>query len=137
MIKKSLLFMAAIVAFPTLAAAPASITGRWTTGDGKAVVEITSCGATHCGKIQRLLVKEPVGGAKDTENPNKALRSRKLIGIPVLWSLKASDDGWTGKGYAPEEGRHVTATITRAGANLKVKGCVKIFCRTAIWKSAS
>lgn len=125
------------LAVPASGAAPGPITGRWTTDDGKALIQIAPCGAALCGKIQRVLVAEPAGGARDSKNPDRAKRDRRLVGTPVLWNLGAADGAWKGQGYSPEEGRNFNATVTTAGNKLRVRGCVALFCRTVTWTRAS
>ncbi len=111
-------------------AAPASIVGNWKTDDGKSVIQFYKCGSSMCGKISKFLVKEPAGGARDTENPDKAKRSRKLLGLPIFWNLKADGTKFKGNGYSPEDGRSFNAQVWRSGSTLKVKGCVVVFCKT-------
>jgi uncharacterized protein (DUF2147 family) len=119
-----------------LASGSAPISGKWVTDDGKAIIEVAPCGAKLCGRIARFLVAEPAGGARDSKNPDKSLRSRKLLGAEVLSGLSASGSAWKGKGYSPEEGRNFNATVTRSGDTLNVRGCVAVFCRTVVWKRA-
>lgn len=114
--------------------APEPINGSWKTEDGRAVVAITRCGANYCGRISRFLVPEPAGGAKDTENPNRNLRSRDVMGLRILWNLGADGGDWEGNGYSPEDGRYFTAKVRKLSDNrLEVKGCVAVFCRTQTW----
>ncbi|WP_336986071.1 DUF2147 domain-containing protein [Altererythrobacter aquiaggeris] len=127
--------LAASLAFPAQAAAT-SIAGNWKTDDGKAIVTFAPCGQTMCGKISRFLVPEPAGGARDNANPDKAKRSRKLLGLTIFWNLKVKGGSYAGKGYSPEEGRDFNAAISRAGNRLKVKGCVLVFCRTVTFTRA-
>lgn len=117
-------------------AAPASITGNWKTDDGKSVVQFYKCGTSMCGKISKFLVPEPAGGARDTENPNRAKRSQRLLGLRIFWNLKASGSKFKGNGYSPEDGRNFNAQVWREGGKLKVKGCVVVFCRTATFTKA-
>lgn len=121
---------------PASASGQPTVAGQWRTDDSKAVIEIAPCGANLCGKIQRVLVPEPAGGARDTKNPDKAKRDRKLVGTPVLWNLAASGETWKGQGYSPTEGRNFAATVTTVGGKLNVKGCVALFCRTQTWTRA-
>lgn len=113
------------------AAQPASITGNWKADDGKSVIEFYPCGPRICGRIARFLVPEPAGGARDTENPDKALRNRKLLGLRVFWNLAPGGTRFKGKGYSPEDGRNFNAEVWREGNVLKVRGCVLVICRTA------
>jgi uncharacterized protein (DUF2147 family) len=115
---------------------PSPIAGRWTTDDGKAIMEVASCGAAMCAKIARFLTAQPAGGARDAKNPDKALRSRPLLGVQVLSGLKPDGSAWSGRGYSPEEGRNFNATVTTTGNKLNLKGCVAVFCRTVTWTRA-
>lgn len=126
----------AATAFGLALAAPASaqastIEGNWKTDDGKSVIQFYQCGAQMCGKIARFLVPEPKGGALDDKNPDKALRSRKLLGLRIFWNLAPSGARFKGKGYSPEDGRNFNAEVWREGNTLKVRGCVMVICRTA------
>lgn len=128
------------LALPVAAQDSGSIAGRWRTDDGKAVITIAPCssgGATLCGRITRFLVAEPAGGARDTNNPDRSLRSRPLMGVQVLSNLSREGQRWTGRGYSPEEGRHFNATVRVENGRLNVRGCVAVFCRTVVWTRAS
>lgn len=116
-----------------MAAAPAPITGRWKTDDGKGVVVMAACGAKICGRIERLLVKQPAGGQLDERNPDKAKRNRQITGLQIYWDLVPHGDGWKGEGYSPEDGRYYTAHLRVKGGKLTMKGCVSLFCRTVTW----
>lgn len=117
-------------------AAPAAISGDWKTDDSTSIISFYKCGTGMCGKISKFLVAEPAGGARDTKNPDKAKRDRKLLGLPIFWSLMADGDSWGGKGYTPKEGRTFKADLKREGNLLKVKGCVAVFCRTVTFTKA-
>lgn len=118
-----------LIAWPAHAA-PTPILGKWKTDDASSVISFYKCGNAVCGKIDRFLVPEPAGGARDTENPDKSKRSDKLLGKPIFWSLTPDGNSFDGKGYSPKDGRYFNADISRAGADLKIKGCVAVFCRT-------
>ena len=124
-----------MLAVPSAAQA-STIEGNWKTDDGKSVIQFYKCGAQMCGKIARFLVAEPKGGALDTKNPEKALRSRKLLGLRIFWNLAPTQARFKGKGYSPEDGREFNAEVWREGNGLKVKGCVLMFCRTANFTKA-
>lgn len=122
-------------------AAPASaqastIEGNWKTDDGKSVIQFYPCGAQMCGKIARFLVPELKGGALDDKNPDKVLRSRKLLGLRIFWNLAPAGARFKGKGYSPEDGRNFNAEVWREGNTLKVRGCVMVICRTANFTKA-
>ena len=94
----------AALAVPALAADP--IGGQWVTQDKDAVVTIGDCGGSVCGKITKFL-KTPPGGAdqRDIHNNDKSLRSRKLMGLPVLTGFRQDGDEWRGEIYDPKSGK--------------------------------
>ena len=124
---------AAALAVPALAADP--IGGRWVTEEKNAVVTIGNCGSSVCGKISKFLETPPDGAnQRDVNNPDKSLRSRKLMGLPVLTDLREDGDLWRGDIYDPKAGKTYRSVIRRKGANrLEVKGCIGPFCQTQIW----
>lgn len=137
MITRLTMALAALIAVPSMAAAPAPIAGRWKTDDGKGVVVLAPCGARMCGRIERILIKQPAGGQLDERNPDKAKRSRQITGLQIYWDLVPHGDGWKGEGYSPEEGRYYKAHLRATGSKLTMKGCVSLFCRTVTWTKMS
>lgn len=126
------------LALPASAQQGSGITGRWLTDDGNAVIEIAPCSAGRaalCGRIARL-VRPGTTGAVDRNNPDRALRTRPLVGVQVLTNLTAEGGRWTGRGYSPEEGRNFNATVRVENGRLNVRGCVAVFCRTVVWTRA-
>lgn len=118
------------------AAEKSSIVGKWKTDDATAIILIAPCApgaATYCGWINRFLVPEQAGGARDDKNPDKAQRSRKLLGVAILTELKADGNKWTGRGYSPKDGRNFNARVRIENGNLSLRGCVSIICRTVVW----
>ena len=134
---------AALAAFFALSASPVlaadSIAGRWVTQDKDAVVVISKCGATTCGKIVRFLVAPPDGvDQRDIYNPNPKLKKRKLLGLPVLYNFKAESTLWRGRIYDPKSGKSYRSVIRRKGQNvLEVKGCIGPICQTQIWRRSN
>lgn len=120
---------------PALAGQP--ITGRWLTADGGAVVAIGDCGGNVCGRVAKVIKGPPAGKPwVDALNPDPRLKSRPLVGMPILTEMAASGDGWKGKIYDPKTGKTYRAVVARDGANLKVQGCIAIFCQTMVWTRA-
>lgn len=112
--------------------ATANIAGQWRTDDNTAVVTIAPCAAgsaAYCGRITRMLGPQPAGGVHDENNPNAALRNRPVLGIAIFTNLTRNGARWTGRGYSPEDGRNFNATLSTAGQQLNVRGCVAVFCR--------
>ena len=127
---------AGVALLPTAGGAQAgnSLAGQWRGDDGKAVITLAPCGmGKMCGRISRVLVAQPEGGARDRHNPDASLRSRPLVGVTILSDLVQSNGRWTGRGYSPEEGRNFTATVRVNGNRMDVRGCVAVFCRTVGW----
>lgn len=138
---KTSAIIAAMLAFaassPALAAEP--ITGRWMTEDKDAVVTIAKCGSSYCGRISKFLVPPPQGvDQRDTRNPDPAKRSRKLMGLPVLFSFAEDGDLWRGRIYDPKSGKDYRSVVRRQSASrLEVKGCLGPICRTQNWTRAN
>ncbi|MBX7481856.1 DUF2147 domain-containing protein [Qipengyuania qiaonensis] len=126
-----------LAATPLAAAAP--IEGRWVTEEKDAVIQIADCGRSTCGRIAKFLVPPPQGAdQRDVNNKDKALRSRKLLGMPVLTGFAEEADLWRGMIYDPKSGKTYRSIIRRKGANsLEVKGCIGPFCQTQVWSRAS
>jgi uncharacterized protein (DUF2147 family) len=134
--KNFLAFAALIAAAPLLAAQP--VEGRWLTEERDAAITIGDCGNTLCGRITKFLVTPPQGAdQRDVNNRNPKLRSRKLMGMPVLTGFTEDGDEWRGEIYDPKSGKTYRSIIRRKNAaTLEVKGCLGPFCQTQIWKRA-
>ena len=130
------------VAASMLVAAPAAaadaIAGRWITEERDAIVEIGPCGSSTCGRIARFLVAPPDGAdQRDINNPEPRLRTRRLLGLPVLSDFQEESDLWRGRIYDPKSGRSYRSVIRRTGPNtLEVKGCLGPFCQAQTWRRA-
>jgi len=138
MIRPLLLGLAAVtVALPAPLFAAAPIAGRWLTADGGAVVAIGDCGGAICGRVVKVIKGPPAGKPwVDSLNPDPKLKTRPLVGLPILTELSSSGDGWKGKIYDPKTGKTYRAVVARDGTNLKVQGCIAIFCQTMVWTRA-
>jgi len=126
----------ALIATPAFAAAP--VTGKWLTTEKDSVIEIGTCGGVVCGKVLRVLKMMPNGGMPvDRNNPNAALRARKIEGIFILTGFADAGKSWKGKIYDPRSGKTYTSYLTRnADGTLKVQGCVGPFCQAFVWTAA-
>ena len=134
--KKLLALAALCAAAPLLAAQP--VDGQWLTQDRDAVITIGECGKSVCGRISRFLVAPPQGAdQRDVNNKNPKLRSRKLLGMPVLTGFTEDGDEWRGQIYDPKSGKTYRSIIRRVNATtLQVKGCIGPFCQSQTWKRA-
>ena len=118
------------------------VIGTWATDEDKSHVEIAPCGLKFCGVI--VWLKEPLdddGKRKhDANNPDKNLRDRPIVGLPLLVNFVASTEGnvWEGGTiYNPEDGKTYSCTLTLLNSEtLKVRGFVglPLFGKTQIWK---
>lgn len=137
MIKISGLMVGAALLF---AAAPAmaapSIAGKWVTAEKDSIIEISPCGANMCGKISKFL--KPVEGPPfDRNNPDKAMRNRPLLGLPILLALKDGGKQWEGRIYDPKGGKtYKSKAFMNPNGTLTVKGCVAFFCQSFVWTAA-
>lgn len=127
---------AALVATPALGATP--VTGKWLTAEKDSIIEIGACGTAVCGRVAQVLQRmkdgrEPI----DLNNPNPALRGRKVEGITILTGFMPNGKNWKGKIYDPKSGKTYTSYLTRnANGTLKVQGCVGPFCQAFTWTAA-
>lgn len=136
---RAALLVALLAAPAALPAANAqSVIGRWNTQKQGGIVEIHRCGEALCGRVVDGAPLRANPDQRDVNNPNKALRGRKLLGARVLHGFTGGPREWKGGPvYDPETGDGAkSGVLTLADANtLKVKGCIASFlCRTQTWK---
>ena len=125
-------------------ASASSPVGVWLTEGGKSQVEIAECEDRLCGTI--VWLAEPLddeGREKtDKNNPEDSLKSRAIIGLPLLDRFVPGDEEnvWIdGKIYNPEDGETYSCTLTlQEDGSLKVRGYVglPLFGKTQIWTRA-
>ena len=129
---------AAALAIAAPAQAAGSILGNWVTEDRDAIVKISQCGPTVCGRIHKYLVTPPNGvGQKDINNPDRKLRSRTLLGMAILTGFTRDGKIWRGKVYDPKTGKTYRSEVSLNSANsLKMKGCIAFFCQGQNWSRA-
>jgi uncharacterized protein (DUF2147 family) len=111
------------------------VAGLWLTDTGDAHIKITDCDdATPCGVIA-WLDPETQEADSDLNNPDPALRSRPLLGLPFIWGFERKGERWrSGKIYDPKDGKTYRSSLElRDDGTLHVKGCVGPFCRKLIW----
>ncbi len=129
----------AAFAIPAAAmAAPVAITGSWVPKEKEAVIKIAPCGAAMCGTISKYLVTPPKGAdQRDENNPDKNLRSRKLLGSNVLINFTPDGTQWKGKIYDARNGKTYRSVVYKGkSGNLVVKGCIGPFCQSQTWMPA-
>lgn len=142
-----------ILAGQASAQAPASRTpdpvGEWLVKDGTARIAVRPCTEAKdrsakdkealkgamCGYIS--WVKSTPAGF-DEKNPDPALRTRSVMGMPIILDMKPStskENRWEGQIYNSENGKTYDASITLESADaLRVEGCVLgILCGGETW----
>lgn len=132
-----------IALFPLLAASAAasaqsSIEGLWLNDDHKGLVRIEPCGRHLCGTIAKVLNKSPDAPKTDIHNPDPRLRSRPILGLPVLTGFSGSGGSWKGgRAYDPESGKSYKSYLElNPDGSLKVSGCVLFICESRRWTRA-
>lgn len=132
----------ALAAVLMMAAAPAyaadPVEGEWLNPAGSGKIRIAPCAGQPgklCGTISWL--KPPNDKAKDANNPDPKLKTRAILGMPMLWGFKSSAPGkWTGgKIYDPNSGKTYDSKLSvNANGTLKVEGCIAVLCQAQTWK---
>lgn len=116
------LFLVAAMTVLTPVAASAGPAGKWRVGDGSAVVSIKQCGPSLCGSIAATADKAGV----DENNPNPALRSRSLVGLPILDLHPEGGNKWSGNVYNAKNGQNYSAHLSmNSESALTLEGCVQ------------
>lgn len=135
--RRMLILAALLVPSALPAAGEEAVIGRWNTQKQGGVVEIHRCGQMLCGRVVDGAPLRANPDQRDVNNPDKALRSRKVMGARVLSGFSGGPREWKGGPlYDPESGDGAKkGSLTLADANtLKVKGCIASFlCRTQTW----
>lgn len=127
-----LLAAALFVLGPSTAEA-ADARGEWARPNGASKIKISSCGGALCGAL--VWLREP---RNDTKNPDASKRSRPLLGVQIVRSMKptAKAGQWKGKVYNAEDGKTYTGFIELTSVNkLKLEGCVMggLICKGETW----
>jgi uncharacterized protein (DUF2147 family) len=128
------LMLAAVI--PAFASDPH---GTWLIADGAAKVRIIACGEALCGTV--VWLSHPMDAATgqpqtDKLNSDPAKRRRPMLGVEVILGLQRRGEGvtWSGQIYNPDSGNTYNGSIALTDpAQLRVRGCVLIFCKTEIW----
>jgi uncharacterized protein (DUF2147 family) len=107
-----------------------AILGKWESVEKNLIVEVYKQEGTFKAKIVWFYDENdtitPIEERLDTENPNKSLRNRKILGLQVLSGLvyNARQERWVnGKIYDSSSGRTWSATVWLTDVNtLQVRG---------------
>ncbi len=124
-----------------LAQSEPPVSGVWLDEQGKARIEVKSCGAEVCGHI--VWLKDPLDPTgkpwTDMLNPDRSKRVRPVCGLQIIGGLKPVTNGaWQGGWiYDPEEGKSFDVELSLHDTNtLKVFGYagVRLLSETMLWK---
>lgn len=112
--------------------------GYWYTKGKESIVEIKQMGATYSGRIVWLKESQDKHGNlwRDSKNPKVELRSRSLLGLPLLSRFRKKNRRLvSGTIYDPESGKTYNCTISKEGKRLAVRGFIGISLlgRTEYW----
>lgn len=119
--------------------------GTWLNADKDGIVQIGDCrelghgaAGTLCGVVAWIRdAVDPTTGRPpvDGKNANPALRSRPIMGLPVLTELRPSSaNRWDGKVYNIDDGKTYSGKVTLVSGNqLRVEGCVMLMCQGETW----
>jgi uncharacterized protein (DUF2147 family) len=114
-------------------AAAADPTGEWLVAEGDARIRIEPCADALWGVI--AWTEKPAG--TDENNPDPAMRSRSIIGLPILLNMKRVEaNRWDGQVYNAENGKTYTSHISLVKDDvLRIEGCVfgGLFCGGENW----
>ena len=122
---KKFILTLAMLAMPLAAAFAQDVIGKWKLEDGTAIVEVYKQGEVYNGKIVWLQTPAEADGSPvvDSNNPDKSLRSRKLIGLNMLSNLKKNSGEYTGGSiYDPGNGKTYNCSMKVDGDVLHVRG---------------
>ncbi len=127
------LIAAGLVALPATPSLAGEASGDWVRPNGASRIRISPCGEALCGKL--VWLRQP---GRDTQNPDASKRSRPLIGVQIIQSMRPTgkDSQWKGKVYNAEDGKTYTGFIELNGADrLKLEGCVMggLICKGETW----
>jgi uncharacterized protein (DUF2147 family) len=111
----------------TAAQSPVPIEGLWKNPSGSAIIAITPCGGSLCGKVVWASAQGQREASKSTSH---------VVGTTVLTGLRLTNDRWTGTLFIPDDNIHVSAKLQMLShRELKLTGCALagLFCRSQIW----
>ena len=127
------------------ASASPSAEGDWIVEKRDGTVRIAPCrndASRLCGNIVSMPQPNDASGQRkrDVNNPDAAMRSRTILGLPLITGFKPAGPGkWDGgKIYNPEDGKTYNSKMeVTAKGTLKVSGCVLVICKAQTWTRAN
>ena len=123
---------------PPALADEADVLGEWQTHKG-GHVEFYMCGDKLCGRVSKLARDDHDAPPTDINNPDPDMRDRPLLGLVMFKNYTSAGDGrWTdGEVYNVENGKTYRSKLALLPDDqLKLSGCIFIFCRSYTWNRA-
>ncbi len=140
-IKKILLLFTLILSSNLFAFSEDDILGLWLSKKEDGVIKIVKKEGQFQGYLvwlKPLLKSQKQEDVLDLENPEDSLKSRKLLGVKMLWGFKFDDDQWEGGNiYDPVSGKTYSAKMSledKQELNLRGYIGISLFGRTEKWK---
>jgi uncharacterized protein (DUF2147 family) len=117
-----------------------NVEGLWLSEEKDGIIKIEKSDSTYFGHLVWIKPKDGKKATEllDKENPDKSLKSRKLLGIKLLDGFEFDDGSWSGGTiYDPKSGKTYSAKMKLEDGKLNLRGYVGIslFGRTSIWSS--
>jgi uncharacterized protein (DUF2147 family) len=125
-----------------------SVMGVWLTEAKTAHIQLAPCpdaaSGPLCGTVVKLLDPKGADGqpvapeqAVDRRNPDPALRSRKILGMILLYGFKKGSNANSFEGgtiYSAEDGKTYNAAVSlQPNGTLHMRGSSGIFGKTQVW----
>jgi uncharacterized protein (DUF2147 family) len=132
MFRKFVVTLAAMVIASPLALADVNPEGIWKLDSGRVTVKVVRCGKNICANIVDLASKNYPDGTPllDALNPNKSLRKRPVMGLPVISGMtQTGPNTYKGYIYNADDGGSYRAIATLTDSRMVLKGCWLVFCR--------
>jgi uncharacterized protein (DUF2147 family) len=148
--RRSLVLASMVLLASQASAQQPGVMGTWLTASGVAQVKIEPCpdpkNGPVCGHIVGLINPKGADGqvvapdaATDYRNENAALRNRKVLGMPLIWGFKKTNDpnGFEdGHIYNGENGKIYSANLSlQPDGKLRLRGYAgsPLFGETQVW----
>ncbi len=147
----AVLFMA-VLWMPAAAQTESPILGTWVTAL-KTEITIASCQTGYCGYLTTIVIPEEryqankeaidaigIENLTDYNNPDPALRTRTLLGMPILnLNRQISPGMFEGEIYNPEDGQNYFGRLELIDADtVRLVGCAfLILCQSEDWVRAT
>ena len=118
---RAAMFAIGLAGSPALSAPADSLSGTWSTANGRSVVAIEPCGEALCGRIVGI-------DRAPTEPMPTDMHGRSQCGLPIIANEKPTADGtWLGEVTDPRDGATYGAKLwLDANGDLHLRGYIGI-----------